>query len=108
MLEVEADRLVVVSGQVAFDPLKNIVGDNIDAQTRCTIANCARHLESAGCTLDDVFKVNAYLANLDDWAGFNAAYSETFPEPRPARTTIGARLLPGLLVEIDMWAAKRG
>src|SRR5215204_2227083 len=93
VLEIQADRLVVISGQVALDPQRNIVGDTIEEQTRATLANCRRQLESAGCTFDDVFKVNAYMADLADWNRFNAVYMELIPEPRPARTTVGARLL---------------
>jgi 2-iminobutanoate/2-iminopropanoate deaminase len=71
------------------------------------LANCRRLLESAGCTFADVFKVNAFMADLDDWDRFNAIYMEAMPEPRPVRTTIGVKLLPGFLIEIEMWAAKR-
>lgn len=106
VLEVQAERIVVISGQVARDADGNLIGQAIEGQTRATLANCVCKLESAGCTLHDVFKVNAYLADLDDWDRFNAVYVELLPEPRPARTTIGARLLPGLLIEIEMWAAK--
>src|SRR5205823_14209986 len=67
VLEVQADRLVVISGQVALDLQGNIVGETIEDQTRQTLANCRRVLESAGCTFEDVFKVNAFMANLDDW-----------------------------------------
>jgi 2-iminobutanoate/2-iminopropanoate deaminase len=63
-------------------------------------------LERAGCTFADVFKVNAYMTNLDDWARFNAVYAEIMPEPRPARTTVGAKLLRTFQIEIEMWAAK--
>ena len=42
-------------------PQGNIVGDTIEEQTRATLANCRRQLESAGCTFADVFKVNAYM-----------------------------------------------
>ena len=41
-----------------------------------TLANCRRQLESAGCTFDDVFKVNAFMTDLDDWNRFNAVYME--------------------------------
>ncbi len=107
VLEVDARHLVVISGQVALDPEGSIVGDTIEQQTQYTLANCRRQLETAGCTLADVFKVNAFMSDLSDWDRFNAAYVESIPEPRPVRTTIGAKLLPGLLIEIEMWAAKR-
>jgi 2-iminobutanoate/2-iminopropanoate deaminase len=107
VLEIQADRLIVISGQVALDLHGNIVGDTIEEQTRATLSNCRRQLETAGCTFDDVFKVNAYMTDLNDWDRFNAVYMEILPEPRPARTTIGAKLLRTFLIEIEMWAAKR-
>ena len=106
VLEVQADRIVVISGQVAQDVQGNILGDTIEEQTRATLANCRRQLESAGCTFDDVFKVNAYMADLNDLDRFNKVYMELIPEPRPARTTVGAKLLRTFLIEIEMWAAK--
>jgi 2-iminobutanoate/2-iminopropanoate deaminase len=63
-------------------------------------------LKSAGCGFSDVFKVNVYLSDVAEWARFNAVYAEAMPQPRPVRTTIGAVLLPGLRIEIEMWAAK--
>jgi 2-iminobutanoate/2-iminopropanoate deaminase len=107
VLEVQADRLVVISGQVAIDPEGNVVGDTIEEQTRYTLDNCRRQLESAGCTFADVFKVNAFMSDLAEWERFNAVYAETMPAPWPVRTTIGCKLLPGFRIEIEMWAAKR-
>ena len=107
VLEIQADRLVVISGQVAIDPQGNAVGETIEEQTRYTLENCRRQLESAGCTFADVFKVNAFMSDLDEWDRFNAVYSQAMPQPRPVRTTIGAKLLPGFRIEIEMWAAKR-
>jgi len=106
ILEIDAQRLIVISGQVAIDPQGQVVGSTIEEQTRYTIANCERQLASAGCSLADVFKVNAYMANLDDWDRFNTIYMAMIPEPRPVRTTIGARLLDRFLIEIEMWAVK--
>jgi 2-iminobutanoate/2-iminopropanoate deaminase len=107
VLEVKADRLVVISGQVAIDPQGNVVGQDIEEQTRYTLENCRRQLQSAGCTFSDVFKVNAFMADVSEWDRFNAVYSDAMPQPRPVRTTIGAKLLPGFLIELEMWAAKR-
>jgi enamine deaminase RidA (YjgF/YER057c/UK114 family) len=107
VLIVRPQALVVISGQAAIDPRGNVVGDTIEEQTTLTLENCRRQLETAGCTLGDVFKTNAYLAEIADWQRFNSVYERLIPAPRPVRTTVGARLLPGLLVEIEMWAVRR-
>jgi 2-iminobutanoate/2-iminopropanoate deaminase len=104
VLQVDARHLVVISGQVAVDPDGNVVGDTIEKQARATLDNCERQLQSAGCSLGDVFKVNIYLTDLGDWARFNAVYEKIMVEPLPVRTAIQSVLLPGYLVEIEMWA----
>ena len=106
VLEIEARRLVVISGQVAVDLDGRVLGDTIDEQTAATLGNCAQQLTSAGCSLADVFKVNVYLADLRDWEQFNTAYAAAMPSPLPVRTAVQAVLLPGYLVEIEMWAVK--
>jgi 2-iminobutanoate/2-iminopropanoate deaminase len=106
VIEVDARRLVVVSGQVAVDLDGEVVGANIEEQTRATIDNCSRQLGTAGVSLGDVFKVNVYLSDLSDWARFNGVYEDMIPSPLPVRTAVQAVLLPGFRVEIEMWAVK--
>ena len=106
VLEIDARRLVVISGQVAVDMNGEVIGETIEEQTRATLNNCAAQLASADCTLGDVFKVNIYLTDLSQWASFNAIYEEMMVEPLPVRTAVQAVLLPGFMVEIEMWAVK--
>jgi 2-iminobutanoate/2-iminopropanoate deaminase len=106
VLEIDARHLVVISGQVAIDMQGKIVGQTIEEQTEVTLLNCAQQLASADCTLLDVFKVNIYLKDLDHWTRFNSVYKSMFREPLPVRTAVQAVLLPGFLVEIEMWAVK--
>jgi 2-iminobutanoate/2-iminopropanoate deaminase len=106
VLEIDARRLVVISGQVAVDMNGEVIGATIEEQTRATLNNCAAQLASADCMLRDVFKVNIYLTDLGQWARFNAVYEEMMVEPLPVRTAVQAVLLPGFMVEIEMWAVK--
>lgn len=106
VIEVDATRLVVLSGQVAVDLDGSVVGETIEEQTRATLENCRRQLVSAGCTFADVFKVNVYLADLADWARFNTVYEKAFPTPLPVRTAVQAVLMDPYRVEIEMWAVK--
>lgn len=106
VLEISSGPLVVISGQAAIAPDGSVIGETIEDQTRATLENCATQLASAGCSLADAFKVNVYMNDLDLWPRFNAVYMQMMPEPRPVRTAVGTALLPGLIVEIEMWAAK--
>jgi 2-iminobutanoate/2-iminopropanoate deaminase len=98
---------VFTAGQVAFDEAGGLVGDTMDGQARRALENLRSCLEAAGCTLDDVVKVNAYLADLADFDAYNTVYREFFTAPYPARTTVQAGLPPGLLVEIEAVARRR-
>jgi 2-iminobutanoate/2-iminopropanoate deaminase len=106
VLEVDAARLVVISGQAPLDVAGNVIGNTIEQQAEVTLENCRRQLACAGCTFADVFKANVYLTDLTEWSRFNAVYERFVPEPRPVRTAIGCALLSGFKVEIEMWAVK--
>lgn len=106
VLEVNPSKLVVISGQASIDKSGTVIGDTIEEQTKLTMENCATQLKEAGCTLNDVFKVNVYLTDLDNWPRFNEVYVGYFDKPLPVRTAVQTPLLMTLLVEIEMWAAK--
>ena len=100
--------LVYTAGQVANDESGRIVSDEIEAQCRRVFDNIRACLEAAGCGLADVIKVNGFLADLDNFEVYNAVYRDYFAEPYPARTTVGAALAPGLLVEVEVVARRPG
>jgi 2-iminobutanoate/2-iminopropanoate deaminase len=98
--------LVVTAGQVANDADGKRTADDIDGQTRQVLDNIRACLASAGCGLEDVIKVNAFLTDLSNFDVYNAIYREYFSAPYPARTTVGAALAPGLLVEMEVIARR--
>jgi 2-iminobutanoate/2-iminopropanoate deaminase len=77
-----------------------VTGDTIREQTLVVLENIAAVLAAAGATLADVVRCGVFLADMADFGGMNDVYGEVFPDPLPARTTVGATL-PGILVEID-------
>jgi 2-iminobutanoate/2-iminopropanoate deaminase len=93
-------RFLFVAGQGPTREGTRIVG-TIEEETRLVLDNVGRVLEQAGVTFADVVRCNVYLADLDDFAAMNAVYQTYFPEPRPARTTIGCALRQEMKVEID-------
>ncbi len=92
-------RFVHVSGQ---GPLRDgeVVDGDIEAQVRLTLENIAAVLADAGLDMGDVVRCGVFLQDLADFEAMDRVYREYFPEPLPARTTVGANLL-GILVEID-------
>ena len=107
VLEIDASKLVVISGQAAIDMEGNVIGDTIEEQTHLTLKNCEKQLRDADCDLNDVFKANVFLTDLDNWPRFNEVYKTYFDDPLPVRTAVQTPLLMTLLVEIEMWAAKK-
>jgi 2-iminobutanoate/2-iminopropanoate deaminase len=98
---VRAGGFVFISGQIPRDPASGeIVGNDVESQTRQVIANVRRGLEAAGATLADVVSMVVYLADVDDWGRFNTIYKELMPTPYPTRTAVGANLR-GITIEIS-------
>jgi enamine deaminase RidA (YjgF/YER057c/UK114 family) len=111
---VRAGDFIFVSGNAGFvsqhavdaghpaAELGQIISGGIKEQTRATLQNLALTLEGAGSSLADVVRVSAFLRDVDrDFWDYNEVYVSFFPEPRPARTTVGVTILNGILVEID-------
>jgi 2-iminobutanoate/2-iminopropanoate deaminase len=98
---VRAGGFVFVSGQVPRDPVSGeLVGDDIEGQTKQVLANVNRALEAAGAGLTDIVSMTVYLSDIDDWGRFNDVYKTTMTAPYPTRTALGAELR-GILVEIS-------
>jgi 2-iminobutanoate/2-iminopropanoate deaminase len=97
-----------VSGNVGWDPETREARVGIQAQTAQAFDNLVSILESAGASLKHVVKVNIYLTNIaEDFDPMNEVFRRYFPEPPPARTTVGVAALArdDLLIEIEMVAA---
>jgi len=83
---------------------------NIATQTREVLKNIDKNLQAVGASLADVVDVTSFLVNMNDFAGYNKAYSEFFDkETGPTRTTVAVHQLPhpDLVVEIKVVAYKK-
>src|SRR5262245_3026902 len=98
---VRSGDFVFTAGQVGFDESGTPVAGGVAEQTAQALANVEACLAAAGCTLDDVLKVNVFLVDLADFEEFNEVYRSAFSEPFPARTTVQAGLPDPLRVEIE-------
>src|SRR5437879_10230572 len=101
------DDLIFVSGQGPIGKDGKIVAGDIKIQTRATLENFRDVLEAAGATMDDVVQTTVYLKDLADYQGMNEVYAIFFSDPKPARATVKAELLFGMIVEIQGIAAIR-
>jgi reactive intermediate/imine deaminase len=103
---VRAGDFVFVSGQVPTDTGGKVVGGGIEAETRQVLDNVKSALALAGCTLDDVVKTLVVLKDASDFPAFNKVYATYFPSSPPARTTMEAKLMIDIRVEIEAIAYK--
>lgn len=102
-----AGGLVITSGQIPLDPnTGEIAGDTIEAQAEQSCKNVGAILEAAGCGFEDVLKTTCFLADMADFAAFNAVYARYFTG-NPARSCVAVKTLPkNVLVEIEAIAAR--
>jgi 2-iminobutanoate/2-iminopropanoate deaminase len=98
--------MVYTAGQTGVDAAGSLVEGGIAEQARQTLENVRTCVEAAGCTMGDVVKVNAYLADLGDLPAYNEVYVEFFDGPHPARTSVQAGLPAGVLIEIEAVARR--
>ena len=105
---IDADPMVVLSGQTPLDPATGrLVDGDVGAQTGQCFDNLFAVLAAGGLGPEHVVKVNVYLTDMDDFEAMNAVYATRFDEPYPARTTVGVAALPlGAAVEIELTARR--
>ena len=98
-------KLVFTSGQIPLDPKTGaIVGNTIEAQSEQALQNLQAVLEAGGAGLQTVIKTTCFLADMKDFAAFNAVYEKYFVS-KPARSCVAVRELPKqLLCEIEVIA----
>lgn len=102
----EVGNLVYTSGQIPVDPITGLVPEGIEAQTHQSCKNVGAVLQAAGADFANVFKTTCFLADMADFAQFNAVY-ETYFVSKPARSCVAVKTLPkGVLCEIEAIAAK--
>ena len=95
-------NVVYTSGQLGIDQAPgNIEGTNVVAQTEQVMKNLDAVLKAAGSSLDLVVKTTCFLADMADFASFNAVYSK-YLTTAPARSCVAVKTLPkGALVEVE-------
>ena len=104
---VKAGGFIWCSGQIAIDPASGVlVSNEIESQTEQVMKNISAVLAASGATFEDVVKTSCFLADINDFAEFNAIYAKYFTT-RPARSCVAAAALPkGALVEVEVIALK--
>jgi 2-iminobutanoate/2-iminopropanoate deaminase len=99
--------ILFTSGQIGLDPATGaFAGEDIVTQAKQVCENLKAVLAAADMTFDNVIKTTCFLAEIADFAAFNAVYADYFVS-MPARSCVAAKDLPkGALCEIEVIAAK--
>ncbi len=102
---VKAGNMLYTSGQIPLDPVSGeIVGSNITEQTEQVMKNLSAVLAAAGTSFDNAVKTTCFIADMADFADFNAVYSK-YITSAPARSCVAVKTLPkGALVEVEVIA----
>ena len=100
-----SNGFVYASGQVPLDPATGeVVGTTIEEQTEQIMKNIGAILEAAGVTYENVIKTTCFLAEMADFAAFNAVYDKYFTG-KPARSCVAVKQLPkNVLAEVEVIA----
>ena len=94
--------IAYLSGQIPINPSSGqIEAKTIEEQTDRVCRNVGALLEAAGTSFDHVIKTTCFLAEIADFAAFNAVYEKYFTS-KPARSCVAVRDLPkGVLCEVE-------
>ena len=94
-------NLAFFSGQIPVDPATGEMPEGIEAQAEQSCRNVMALLESVGAGAENVVKTTCFLADIADFAAFNAVYAKYFTGC-PARSCVAVRDIPkGALCEIE-------
>ena len=105
---ISSGNLLFLSGQIPIDPATGqVVGANIDEQTKRVMDNLSAVLAANGMTMANIVSTTVYLRDLNDFTAMNKLYGTYFSTNPPARATVQvARLPKDVAVEISAIAAK--
>ena len=102
---ISANGFLFTSGQIAIIPeTGEIDGTTIEAQADRVCNNLKALLEANGLGFEDVVKTVCFLADMGDFAAFNAVYGKYFTS-KPARSCVAVKTLPkNVLCEVELIA----
>ena len=101
-LGINANGFLFVSGQVGKDREGKIV-EGFKPQVTQALENLKTILEAAGCSLDDVVKINISVTDITLMGELNEVYRQYFKGDFPARAAVEVCGL-GLNTEVEIEA----
>ena len=102
---ITANGMLFASGQIPIVPATGeIAQGDITVQAEQVMKNVGAVLSAAGTSFENVVKTTCFLADMSDFAAFNAVYEKYFTG-KPARSCVAVKQLPkNVLVEVEITA----
>jgi reactive intermediate/imine deaminase len=107
-IDMDGGTLLFVSGQVAFDPKGNWVGEgDMARQTEQVFENLKAILEANNASFANVVKISTFLTDMSQVEGMRDVRVRYLPDSPPASTTVQVAALfrPEALIEVEVVAA---
>ncbi|MEZ8390135.1 RidA family protein [Vibrio splendidus] len=103
---IKSNGMLYLSGQLPLDPeTMKFSASNVTGQAEQIFRNISSVIAEAGCEKESIVKTTVFLSDMNNFAEFNAAYSEFFGEHKPARSCVEVARLPlDALVEVELIA----
>lgn len=102
---IQAENILISSGQLGLIPESGLLPGGIAAQTRQSLENIQAILEEAGYRKEDIVKTTVFIKDMNDFGTVNTIYGEFFGDSKPARSCVEVAKLPkDGLVEIEFIA----
>ena len=97
--------MVFTSGQIPINPASgNVEAATIEGQAEQVMKNLGEVLSAAGSSFEKAVKTTCFLADMGDFAAFNAVYAKYFTT-NPARSCVAVKTLPkNVLCEVEVVA----
>ena len=97
---------VFTSGQIPINPASgNVEATDITGQAEQVMKNLGEVLQAAGSDFTKAVKTTCFLADMADFAAFNAVYAKYFTT-NPARSCVAVKTLTkNVLVEVEVIAS---
>lgn len=105
---ITAGSWLFISGQLGLDPQTGeMTGADFESQVRQALENLKQIVLAGNCEMKDITAVDVFLTDMQNFAKFNAIYTEYFADHRPARAVVAVRDLPkGGQVEVKCIACR--
>jgi 2-iminobutanoate/2-iminopropanoate deaminase len=100
---ISGSKTVYLSGQIGLEPHSGeLVSESFEGQVKQAFSNMLAVVQAAGGTKENVVKLTLFLTDLGKFGTVNTIMADIFPQPYPARSTVGVASLPkGAQFEVE-------